>query len=83
MASRLGHINDADQHFRDGIELCERESLPYAEGLCHEGLAELAEREGRHDSAMAELDLAGDLYARFGATRLLDRVIVRKEILKA
>ena len=83
LASRLGHINDADQHFRDGIELCERESLPYAEGLCHEGLAELAEREGRHDSAMAELDLAGDLYARFGATRLLDRVIVRKEILKA
>jgi len=83
LAVRLGMPEAAKLHFNDGLELCRREKLPFGEGLCLEGLADIAEQRGEHDLAMEHLDTAGDLYSRFGATRYLNRVIARKEILKA
>ena len=63
--------------------MSEREAAVQRGGLCLEGLADIAQERGEHELAMEQLDAAGDLYSRFGATRYLNRVIDRKEILKA
>ena len=52
-------------------------------GRCLQGLAEVAERRGQHAEAMEHLDRAGELFSRHGAKLYLNRVLAKKEILKA
>jgi len=83
LALRLGLVDDAETHFRTGLEWCERERCPIEAGRNHQGLAEVAERRGDHALAMQHLDAAGELFAKYGAKLYLDQVIARKQILKA
>ena len=82
-ALRLDLIDEAEQHFRTGLEWCERERCPVEAGRCLQGLAELAERRGEHLEAMEQLDRAGELFSRHGAKLYLDQVLAKKEILRA
>ena len=83
LALRLDLVDEAEQHFRTGLEWCERERCPVEAGRCLEGLAEVAERRGEHAEAMEYLDRAGELFSRHGAKLYLDQVLAKKEILKA
>ena len=82
-AFRLDLIDEAERHFRTGLEWAERERCPVEAGRCLQGLAELAERGGKHAEAMEHLDRAGELFSRHGAKLYLDQVLAKKEILKA
>jgi hypothetical protein len=83
LALRLDLLEDAERHFREGLEWSERERCPVEAGRCHQGLAEVAERRGNHAFAMEHLDVAAELFSRHGAKRYLDQVIAKKQILKA
>ncbi|MEZ4503460.1 MAG: protein kinase [Dehalococcoidia bacterium] len=83
LALRIDFVDEAEQHFRTGLEWCERERCPVEAGRCHQGLAEVAERRGDHALAMQHLDAAGELFSRHGAKLYLDQVLAKKEILKA
>jgi hypothetical protein len=84
LALRLGvPLDEAEQHFRTGLEWCERERSPIEAGRCHRGLAAVAERRGDHALAMQHLDAAGELFSRQGAKLDLDQVLAKKEALKA
>ena len=82
-ALRLDLADEAEQHFRTGLEWCERERCPVEAGRCHQGLAEVAERQGDHALATQHLDAAGELFSQHGAKLYLDQVLAKKEILKA
>jgi hypothetical protein len=83
LALRLGRIDEAEQHFRTGLEWCERERCPVEAGRCLQGLAEVAERRGDLDAARERLDAAGELFSQYGAKLYLDQVLAKKEILRA
>ncbi|MEZ4552288.1 MAG: protein kinase [Dehalococcoidia bacterium] len=83
LAIRLNRVDEAHAHFRTGLEWCERAGCPVEAGRCHQGLAEVAERRGDHALAMQHLDAAGELFGHHGAKLYLDRVLAKKEILKA
>jgi ATP/maltotriose-dependent transcriptional regulator MalT len=83
LALRLDLVEEAGQHFRTGLEWCERERCPVEAGRCLQGLAEVAERRGDLEAARGHLDRAGELFSRHGATLYLDQVLAKKEILRA
>ena len=84
LALRLGlPLEEAEQHFRTGLEWCERERCPVEAGRCHQGLAEVAERRDDLGAAREHLDAAGALFAQHGAKLYLDQVLAKKEFLKA
>ena len=83
LALLLEREDEAEQHFRTGVEFCERERCPVEAGRCHQGLAEVAERRGDLDAVREHLDAAGELFAQWGAKRYLDQVLAKKEFLKA
>lgn len=83
LALSLDLVDEAEQHYRSGLEWCERERCPVEAGRCHQGLAEVAERRGDLDAAREHLDAAGELFSQYGAKLYLDQVIAKKEILKA
>jgi hypothetical protein len=76
-------LEEAEQHFRIGLEWCERERCPVEAGRCLQGLAVVAERRGDTAAAMQHLDAAGELFARYGAKLYLDQVLAKKQFLKA
>ena len=82
-ALRLDLVDEAEQHYRTGLEWCERERCPVEAGRCHQGRAELAERRGKPCEAREHLDTAGELFSQYDAKLYLDQVIAKKEILKA
>src|SRR5690606_26286344 len=55
LALRLDLLDEAERHFRTGLEWCERERCPVEAGRCHQGLAEVAEHRGDHALAMQHL----------------------------
>jgi len=83
LALLVDREDEAEQHFRTGVEFCERERCPIEAGLCHQGLAEVAERRGDLEAAREHLDAAGELFAQWGAKRYLDQVLAKKEFLNA
>ncbi len=83
LAFRLGLADEAEQHFRTGLEWCERERCPVEVGRCHQGLAEVEQRRANLDAARRHLDVAGELFSRHGAKLYLSQVIAKKQILKA
>ena len=84
LALRLDRpFNEAEQHFRTGLEWCERERCPVEAGRNLQGLAEVAERRGDHRAAMHHLDAAGALFAKHGAKLYLDQVLAKKLLLGA
>ncbi len=85
IALRLGHVEDAERHFRTGHEWASRPEVRCVldAGRCHQGLAEVAERRGQHLEAMQHLDAAGELFATHGAKLYLDQVIAEKQVLGA
>jgi hypothetical protein len=84
LALRLDRpLDEADEHFRTGLEWCERERCPVEAGRNLQGLAEVAERRGDHPMAMKHLDAAGDLFAQYGAKIYLDEVLSNKSVLRA
>jgi hypothetical protein len=85
LALRLGEIDEAERHFRIGLEWARRPDVRFGlvEGRCRQGLAEIAETRANHSLAMEHLDAAGDLYARYGAKLYLDQVLAKKQFLKA
>ena len=52
-------------------------------GRCLQGLAEVAERRGDQERAMGYLDRAAALFSHHGAKLYLDRVLAKKQFLKA
>jgi tetratricopeptide (TPR) repeat protein len=78
LAMRLGLVDEAEQHFRTGLEWCERERRPVEAGQCHQGLAEVAVRRGETAEAMRHLDQAAELFQQYGAKLYLDQVIAKK-----
>jgi tetratricopeptide (TPR) repeat protein len=82
----LGHVDEAEAHFRTGLEWATRPNVRFLidAGRNHQGLAEVAERRGELEVAHEHLDAAAELFARHGAAKLyLDQVLSKKEILKA
>jgi tetratricopeptide (TPR) repeat protein len=82
-ALRLDLVEEAEEHFRTGLEWAERERCPVEEGRNLQGLAEVVERRGEREQAMEYLDRAGELFSRHGAKLYLDEVLAKKEILRA
>ena len=78
LALRLGQIEEAEAHFRTGLEWCERERCPVEAGRCLQGLAEVAERRGNTSEALPLLDRAAALFQQHGAKLYLGRVIAKK-----
>jgi tetratricopeptide (TPR) repeat protein len=78
-----GRVDDAERRYREALAWSERERCPVEAGLCHQGLAEIAERRGDHIAALEHLDAAGSLFAEHGHTYYLDQILAKKEILKA
>jgi hypothetical protein len=83
LALRLNLVGDAGQHFRSGLEWCERERCPVEAGRALLGLGEVAQRRGEREQAREYLDRSGELFSQYGAKLYLDQVIAKKEILKA
>jgi tetratricopeptide (TPR) repeat protein len=83
LALRLDLVDEAEQHYRSGLEWAERERCPVEAGRCQQGLAEVAERRGDHALASQHLDAAAELFSEHGAKLYLDQVLAKKEILKA
>lgn len=85
IALKLDRVDDAERHFRVGLEWASRPDVRFEvdAGRNLQGLAEVAERRDDHALAMEHLDAAGELFARHGAKLYLDQVIAKKEILKA
>jgi hypothetical protein len=82
----LGHIDEAEVHFRTGLAWATRNDVRFLidAGRNHQGLAEVAERRRKLEVAHEHLDAAAELFARHGAAKLyLDQVLSKKEILKA
>ena len=83
LALRLGLVDEAEAHFTTGREWSRDNRLAVEEARNLEGLAEVAERRGDHAHAMDHLDAAGALFAKAGAKFYLERLLAKKEILKA
>jgi len=86
LALSLGRVDEAEQHFRTGLDWASRPDVRYLvdAGRCHQGLADVAEQRGDHALAMEHLDAAGELFSKHGGAKLyLDQVIAKKQILKA
>ena len=78
LALRLGLVDEAEQHYRTGLEWAERERCPVEAGRCLQGLAEVAERRGNTAEALPLLDRAAALFQEHGAKLYLGRVIATK-----
>ncbi|MCH8228579.1 MAG: VWA domain-containing protein, partial [Proteobacteria bacterium] len=61
LALRLDSVDEAEQHYRTGLEWCERERCPVEAGRCLQGLAAVAERRGNTAEALPLLDRAAAL----------------------
>jgi protein kinase-like protein/AAA ATPase-like protein len=83
LALALDLTDEAEQHFRTGLEWCERERCPVEAARNRQGLANIAEEHGDLQKARAQLEAAGALFAEHGAKLYLDQVIAKKQILKA
>ena len=83
LALHLDLVDEAERHFRTGLEWAERERCPVEQGCNLQGLAEVAERHGEQQQAMEHLDRAGELFSRYGAKLYLDQVLAKKQILRA
>lgn len=83
LALRLGLVDEAEAHYRTGLEWSERERCVLETGRTLQGLAEVAERRGDHATAMEHLDRAAAIFSNCGAKFYLDQVLAKKEILKA
>jgi hypothetical protein len=83
IALMLDRVDVAERWFQTGLEWSEHWGLDTITGRNLYGLAEVAERRGDHALAMQQLDAAGDLFSGRGAKLYLDKVIAKKEILKA
>ena len=85
VALRLDRVDEADEHFRRGLEFSERSDVRFdiEAGRNLQGLAEVANRRGEREQAMEYLDRAGELFSRHGAKLYLDQVLAKKELLKA
>jgi class 3 adenylate cyclase len=78
VALSLDQLEDAEAHYRAGLEWCERERCPVEAGRCLAGLAEVAERRGDRAEALSLLDRAAAPFREHGAKLYLDRVIAAK-----
>ena len=78
-----GLLDEAEARFQRALEWCEREQCPIEAGRCLQGLAEIAQQRGDEAAAMAYLDRAGALFSQYGAKLYLDRILAKKQILKA
>ena len=67
LALRLDLIDEAEQHYRAGLEWSERERCPVEQGRCLQGLAEITERRGDQRDATRYLDRAAALFQEHGA----------------
>jgi hypothetical protein len=86
LALELGRTEDAEAHFRTGLEWAMRPDVGFLidAGRHHQGLAEVAELRGELEAAAEHLDASTELFARHGGAKLyLDQVLSKKEILKA
>ena len=79
----VGLLDEAEGHYRTGLEWAERERCPIEQGRCLQGLAEVAERRGQHREAMPLLDRAGAIFERHGIVLYLKQVLAKKDLLKA
>jgi tetratricopeptide (TPR) repeat protein len=79
----IGNVERAETRFREALEWSEREGCPVEAGRCLQGLAEVADRQGRPDEAVELLDRAAALFQQHGAALYLKQVLAHKEILKA
>ncbi|MEZ4552299.1 MAG: protein kinase [Dehalococcoidia bacterium] len=83
LALSLDRMEEAETWFKQSLDWSREVGFVLDEGQCLLGLAEVAERRGDHDRALELLDRAGELFARIEAKYFLDKVIARKEVLKA
>ena len=63
LALALDRIDEAEAHFRSGVEWWEQEGVEPLLGQYLQGLAEVAERRGEREQAMEHFDRAGALLA--------------------
>jgi tetratricopeptide (TPR) repeat protein len=57
----------AESRLRSAVEIAVSTNCPLSEAEAHRELAELYRRQGRGTDALAELDVAADLFSRLGA----------------
>ena len=83
LALRLDRLDEAEQHYRTGLEWTERERCPVEQGRCLEGLAEVASRRGQNAEAEQFFDRAAALFEQHGAVFYLRRLQARRADLTA
>ncbi len=74
LALRVGALDDAVLHYRDGLAWAERERCPAEAGRCLAGLAAVAERMGDGPEARANRGRARAAFASCGAAYELGRL---------
>jgi tetratricopeptide (TPR) repeat protein len=77
-----GHLDAAETTLRAGLAWCERERCPVEAGRCLLGLAEVAERRGQCEQALADLDRAAALFGQHGAKLYLEQAQTRRTRLR-
>lgn len=83
LALRLGRAEEAEEHYRTGLEWAEEVRFPVEQGRCLQGLAEVAQRRGNRAEAVQLLDRAAALFQDHGAQLYLRQVLAKKDILRA
>ncbi len=78
LALRLDLVDEAEQHYRTGIEWAEREGAPVEAAKCVQSLAEVAIKRGNTDEAREHLDAASKVFEEHNNGLYLDQVIAKK-----
>jgi tetratricopeptide (TPR) repeat protein len=83
LALQLDLVDEAEGHYRTGLDWTEREGCFIEAGRCLNGLARVAKRRGRQDEAMQHLDRAAGIFEQHGAQLYLDQVRSQRDSLVA
>jgi DNA-binding CsgD family transcriptional regulator len=83
LALHLGLLDEAEQHYRAGVEWSGRERCPVELGRCHQGLADVADCRGDPATARKHLNEAVEQFTSIGAKLYLDQVAAKLAALPA
>ena len=83
LALQLDLVDEAEGHYRTGLDWTEREGCFVEAGRCLHGLARVAKRRGRQDEALQHLDRAAGIFEQHGAHLYLDQVRSQRDSLVA
>ncbi len=85
LAHAIGNVDQAATHFEDGLAFCRRGYRPELAWTCCDYADTLLQRNepGDREKAMSLLDESLSISSELGMRPLMERVLSRREILRA